>query len=291
MMQAQFMNEMKCPKGTVRKYPHKIMFQTCREYASSTTAHGFSYVVEQGNSVAERILWSIIVVLALMFTTSQMSTLYMEWQNDPVITTLDTVALPIEEVQFPAITICPQGSVHGILDAVLFKQFKEYVSNKTRHGYTRRKRSKASKSLSGSEDEDVWHLNSAQIELEGLNFLRDVYPGAKDKPTKLVSLLTTNDPKKMLENEALIQPNGKNEECDSSENDQIVKDLNKQLNKDFCPDNFELVDGIGCLHSSGIDMSYDEADRYCADQDGSNILTFNTYQELKTIQNKEILGM
>ena len=291
MMQEQFMNGIKCPKSTVRKYPHKIMLQTCREYASSTTAHGFSYVVEQGNSVGERILWSIIVVLALMFTTSQMTTLYMEWQNDPVITILDTVALPIEEVQFPAITICPQGSVHGILDAVLFKQFREYVSNKTRHAYTRRKRSKASKSLSGSEDEDEWHLNSVQIELEGLNFLRDVYPGAKDKPTKLVSLLTTSDPKKMLENDALIQPNGKNEECDSSENDQIAKDLNKQLNKDFCPDNFEFVDGIGCLHSNGIEMSYHEADRYCANQDGSNILTFSTYLELKTLQDKEILGM
>lgn len=291
MMQEQFMNGIKCPKSTVKKYPHKIMFQTCREYASSTTAHGFSYVVEQGNSVGERILWSIIVILALLFTTSQMSTLYMEWQNDPVITTLDTVALPIEEVQFPAITICPQGSVHGILDAVLFKQFKEYVSNKTRHGYTRRKRSKASKSIGGSEDEAVWHLNSTQIEIEGRNFLRDVYPGAKDKPTKLVSLLTTNDPKKMLENDALIQPNGENNECDSSENNQIVKDLNKQLNKDFCPNDFELVDGIGCLHSSRIDMSYDEASRYCADQDGSNLLTFNTYLELKTLQDKEILGM
>ena len=95
----------------------------------------------------------------------------------------------------------------------------------------------------------------------------------------------------MLENDALIQPNGENNECDPSENNQIVKDLNKQLNKDFCPNDFELVDGIGCLHSSRIDMSYDEASRYCADQDGSNLLTFNTYLELKTLQDKEILGM
>ena len=37
----------------------------------------------------------------------------------------------LDEIEFPAVTICPQGSVKDILDNVLFKQFTEYVANKT----------------------------------------------------------------------------------------------------------------------------------------------------------------
>ena len=67
------------------------------------------------------------MILAVSFTIFQMTTLYNQWQDDPVITTLETAALPIENIEFTAITICPQGSVNGILSSVLFKQLKEYI--------------------------------------------------------------------------------------------------------------------------------------------------------------------
>ena len=287
MMESSFLNDSKPSRTKLKKHPHQILFQTCRDYAENTTAHGFSYILSS-ITVGERILWSIVVILALAFTTIQMTTLYMEWQNDPVITTLDTVALPIEKVDFPAVTICPQGSVHGILDAVLFKQFKEYVRNKKNSTYTRKRRSAEDRDLKGASDE--WHLDLKQMLLEGEQFLADVYPGAKAKPTKLVSLLSTSDPQKMIENEAIIQPNGDEDECDPSENDEIVNDLNRNLNNDFCPDRFEKVDGIGCIHSSKVGMTYDEAKNYCMEQNGASLMSFETYQELEVILENKLLG-
>ena len=113
----------------------KAILKTSREYASVTTAHGIPYLVEDGRLVIERMLWGIVVISAVAFTTLQMTTLYQQWQDDPVITTLDTVALPIEKIEFPAVTICPQGSVNKITESVLFKQLKEYIIEKRENGY------------------------------------------------------------------------------------------------------------------------------------------------------------
>ena len=35
--------------------------------------------------------------------------LYLDWQDKPVLTTVTTTALPISQVEFPAITICSEG--------------------------------------------------------------------------------------------------------------------------------------------------------------------------------------
>ena len=46
---------------------------TSREYASVTTAHGFSYIADENYSGGDRILWIIIVLLAFGFTIFQMT--------------------------------------------------------------------------------------------------------------------------------------------------------------------------------------------------------------------------
>ena len=73
---------------------NKRFGKTSREYALATTAHGFSYIAEDGQSVIERIFWTIVVILGFAFTVFQMNTLYHQWQDDPVITTLDSAGGP-----------------------------------------------------------------------------------------------------------------------------------------------------------------------------------------------------
>ena len=51
-------------------------------------------------------------------------------QEDPVITYLKTTSLPIEDVAFPAITICGQGLVKEVVANAINKQFSDYVSEK-----------------------------------------------------------------------------------------------------------------------------------------------------------------
>ena len=52
---------------------------------------------------------------------------YVEWQASPTITTINTIAYPIKNIEFPAITICSQGAAKDVMDNVLLKQFDEYL--------------------------------------------------------------------------------------------------------------------------------------------------------------------
>ena len=270
------------PKRQMAKSLIQRVLQTCREYASVTTAHGFSYINQDGHSVAERIFWAVLVVLAVLFTSSQMSNLYNEWQNYPVITTLDTVSLPIEEVEFPAVTICPQGSVKKILDSVLFKQLKEYIGNKTSNGNSRVKRSISSgQVIETAYDGDDWKLTFEEMMVEAEKFLRDIYPGAKEKPTKLISVMTSKDPEKTLENKAVLHPEDENK-CDPSTNADILNSLNKHLNNDSCPESFEMVEGLGCIHFASMEMTYNESNDYCKNNGGAQLLYFDSLENVNS---------
>ena len=33
-----------------------------------------------------------------------------DWRENPVLTTLDTIVAPIEDIQFPTVTVCPDES-------------------------------------------------------------------------------------------------------------------------------------------------------------------------------------
>ena len=52
---------------------------------------------------------------------------YIEWQASPTITTINTTAYPIKNVEFPAITICSQGAAKDVMNTVLLQQFEEYL--------------------------------------------------------------------------------------------------------------------------------------------------------------------
>ena len=53
-----------------------------------------------------------------------------EWKDNPTTTTVNTTAYPIENVEFPAITICSQGAAKDILDTAMLKQFEKYLKSK-----------------------------------------------------------------------------------------------------------------------------------------------------------------
>jgi hypothetical protein len=69
-------------------------------------------------------LFLCLVKVGLCFVT--------EWQNNPVLITLETTDLPVEEIPFPAITICPEKNepscfeiIAKILDYVEFPIFED----------------------------------------------------------------------------------------------------------------------------------------------------------------------
>ena len=243
-----------------KKSTRKIIVDTTKQYSSATTIHGISYLSSDNVPALERLIWLVVVILAIIFTTFQVCNLYDEWQDEPVITTLDTVALPIEEIEFPAVTICPQGTRQEIIDSVLFRQLKEYIEN---------------------DKVNVTSLTQDEMMDEVKAFLKDVYPGAKAKPTMITRLMTSDNPKLYVQNEAVLQLE---EECDPSSNADIVKVLNKQLLNDSCPEHFTMIQESGyCIHESRTKMTYNEAAQYCRDVIDSKLLYFDSHEDVSPL--------
>ena len=283
----QFSGIVHGPKPTSTKDVKKYL----KNYATSTTAHGFSYLAEDGCTVLERIFWFIVVVLALAFSYWQTSTLYKQWQDNPVITTLETVSLPIKAIEFPAVTICPQGSIKGIAETVLFHQLSRYITNQRQAGIARMKRSGGSGNEEHFENKNngSHKLTYDQMMDYVDDFLREIYPGAKDKPTKLVHLLTSDQPRKMIANDAVMYQSME-EKCDTANNKEYLELLNNNLENETCTDDYDLISDNQCVHSSDTLMDFDEAVNYCQQQDGAQILELGTYDAFNAFKGYEIPG-
>ena len=253
-------------KQREKKSVGKKTYETTKQFAQATSIHGCSYIAHERNSGVERILWIIVVALALVLTAYQVITLYQQWQNEPVITTLETVAEPIENIKFPAVTICPQGSRQEIVDAVLFRQLKEYINRKN------------GDSASLTIDKMMEYVDE---------FLKDVYPGANGKPTQLVKLLSSDNPKLSIQNDAIL---GLEEECDPLDNLEIFESMKKALSNDTCPEGFTMLENLYCIHTGDDQITYKEADEYCRQMGGSELLHIDSEEEIISLYNSKQLG-
>jgi len=54
---------------------------------------------------------------------------YLDWQDNPVLTSSSTTGLPIKELEFPTVSICSQGVITDILSSSLLRMFKDYMLN------------------------------------------------------------------------------------------------------------------------------------------------------------------
>ena len=264
-----FGNESEDHSRNIRTPKKKSIFiETAKDFSSSTTAHGLAYIAEEGVLLVERLFWTIVVLLAIAFCIWQVITIWLDWQKNPVVTSLETVALPIEEIEFPAVTICPQGSVNSIMSRVLMRQFKTWYNGKNK--------------LKRFDQ-----LSNAERQEEIFKFFDDVYPGTNDDPTKLAALMTSDDPKTAVENNAALQDDKCNSEDGSKSSDQV----NKPSNNDICPSDFDFLEYNGCVHMADTMMTYNEAQEYCNQKSSSQLLNFESYKAVEWFNNYESQGI
>ena len=73
-------------------------------YLEASSLHGLAYL-NRGNSSLTRFFWGIIVIggfsLAVVFLHGQIT----DWEENQTITTLESIATPIQQVQFPTVTV------------------------------------------------------------------------------------------------------------------------------------------------------------------------------------------
>ena len=92
-------------------------------YGRASTIHGVFYVFEQGRWAVERVCWVIILIIAICLAVWWSLVAYGRWQDDPITITMATNALPIQNIPFPSITICPQGKIDSRNDSYDYIMF------------------------------------------------------------------------------------------------------------------------------------------------------------------------
>ena len=76
------------------------------QFLETTTVHGFHYLHGR-NSCLTRLFWAGMIAIGLSFSGYLIYNSTLDWENNQAITTLESIATPIQDVQFPTVTACP----------------------------------------------------------------------------------------------------------------------------------------------------------------------------------------
>ena len=91
------------------------------EYNENSTLHGPKYITDRDRPIIERLFWFFIVACALGSGIFLVMQIVHQWLTNPIITTINDLHYPLEDVNFPAVTICPtQKAIKGIDNIHLF---------------------------------------------------------------------------------------------------------------------------------------------------------------------------
>ena len=75
------------------------------EYFQNTTVHGFSYL-QRSNKRLVRRFWAIIILIFFILAAYLINNAFIDWNENQTITTISSIATPVQETQFPTVTVC-----------------------------------------------------------------------------------------------------------------------------------------------------------------------------------------
>ena len=267
------------PNGHVSdKKKMEPVANTAKEFFMVTTVHGLYYL--SSNSSWAKTFWIIAVAVAIIGTSIQVMSIWQLRYDSPVITQLETISLPIEKISFPAVTICPQGFISSVMDTKLFYQFEKWLLKKKESEDSRKKRN-----VNKGQTMNLTHDRLTEYLHE---FLGDIYPGAKDIPTKMVSLMVSDNPDRKMQNEAIFVPE-KELECDWKNNQIMIDHLDQKIN-DLCPTPFKNIGNGTCIVQGEVEMTYNEASSFCQTKNGAKVYYLDTYEEIVALEEQDLLG-
>lgn len=90
-------------------------------YFQETILHGYRYVMETGRSLSERGLWFAILLVMIGSMSYIVTDYYLRFINAPTATSQQAIRVPISEIPFPAVVLCPstrlnKSAVRGLAD-------------------------------------------------------------------------------------------------------------------------------------------------------------------------------
>ena len=87
----------------------KEIFSGLNRFLNAATPHGLFYL-QSGYGIFARIFWIIFIIFGFVVTISMMRSLLKEWEAHPIITTIESAALPVSNIPFPTVTVCPDNA-------------------------------------------------------------------------------------------------------------------------------------------------------------------------------------
>lgn len=84
-----------------------MLEKTIKYFCRNTNIHGFGYIVQQSGHRIEKIFWSLSILISFILTGILIHKLVIESQKNPTIIYTDQSVVNVEELNFPAVSICP----------------------------------------------------------------------------------------------------------------------------------------------------------------------------------------
>ena len=108
----------------------KGMFHIINDYSGYSTIQGLIYIFKTDQSLAGRLVWISIVAFMILLGAYWSLQSYADWKNNPVLTTVATMAYPVKAIERPAVTICRQGMSDDVIGSAMLNQFFKYLELK-----------------------------------------------------------------------------------------------------------------------------------------------------------------
>ncbi len=80
----------------------KSLYEIIQNYSEYSSIVGLLYVFMPDQTAAGKLFWITVIVLMLVLGMYWSIVIYQDWQDQVVITTASSTALPVTNVEFPA---------------------------------------------------------------------------------------------------------------------------------------------------------------------------------------------
>ena len=97
-----------------------------KNFCSSTSLHCLAYLYNSKGWVWKT-FWLIVLLVTMTFCLYFIIANYLDFVSSTVVTTIDSTDIPLDEVYFPAITICSNNQVNLTLLLLAHEEKVKYL--------------------------------------------------------------------------------------------------------------------------------------------------------------------
>ena len=109
------------------------LMKTVEDYTNRSTVHGLGYTLDKNLFRVDRALWILICLVFASLAMHLTYEAYNHWQNNQVLITLKNTAKPVNQIDFPMVTICSSGLHMDLVHDVLEESFKQWYNDSSEH--------------------------------------------------------------------------------------------------------------------------------------------------------------